>query len=120
MTTRSLAFLLGSLVSAIWVQAYPPAPSHILYGTVRDDLGRPLATGVGTVIVSTTAGEVVRAPTQPTSEPGINYLVRIPMDLGSLGGTYKTSALLPASPFTIRVVINNVTYVPLQIGRAHV
>jgi hypothetical protein len=39
------------------------------------------------------------------------------MDLGSLGGAYKTSALLPASPFTIRVVINNVSYVPLQVSK---
>jgi hypothetical protein len=117
MTTRSLAFLLGSLVCTALVQAYPPAPSHVLYGTVRDELGRPLAAGVGTVIVSTSAGEVVRAPTEPTNEPGINYLVRIPMDLGSLGSTYKTSALLPASPFTVRVLINNVAYVPLQVSK---
>jgi hypothetical protein len=117
MTTRSLAYLFGSLVCAVVVQAYPPAPSHVLYGTVRDELGRALANGVGTVIISNTAGEIVRAPTEVAGEPGVNYLVRIPMDLGSLGSTYQASALLPASPFTIRVVINNVSYVPLQVSK---
>jgi hypothetical protein len=107
------------LIAAIAVigRAYPPAPDHVLYGTVRDEFGRVLPAGAGIVIVSGAAGEIVRCPIDDGLEPGVNYTVRLPMDTGTLGGLYRPTALLPTVGFTIRVVRNNISYVPIEVSR---
>jgi len=117
MTSFRLCFFLAAVLLGATVQAYPPAPDHVLYGTVRDELGRPLAAGTAVVIVSTAAGVIARTPIARGAEADANYLVRLPMDLGSLGTVYKPTALLPTSAFTIRVLIGNVAYVPIEITR---
>jgi len=113
----SLKFILLIALSPAVALAYPPAPQHTLFGLVRDELGRPLKTGSGTVIVSHAAGEIVRAPVEVMAEAGYNYLVRIPVDQGVMAGLYTPTALLPASPFTLRVLIDGTSYVPLQVSR---
>ena len=117
MTSFFNCFILAAVLLGATARAYPPAPDHVLYGTVRDELGRPLAVGSAVVIVSTAAGEIVRTPIAPGTEPGANYQVRLPVDLGSLGAVYKPSALLPTSPFTIRVVMGGVSYLPIEVSR---
>lgn len=118
MTSSRTCFLLAAVLLAATARAYPPAPDHVLYGTVRDELGVPLAAGTATVIVSTAAGEIARTPIARGTEPGANYQVRLPVDLGSMGAVYKPTALLPTSPFTIRVLMNGVPYLPIEISRA--
>ncbi|MEI6464532.1 MAG: hypothetical protein WCQ89_07385 [Verrucomicrobiota bacterium] len=116
MNFSRICFVIGFLLGApAW--AFPPAPDHVLYGTVRDELGRPLGAGSAVVIVSTAAGEIVRAPIALGTEPGANYQVRLPMDLGSLGTVYKPTALLPTSAFTIRVLMGSVVYLPIEVSR---
>jgi len=115
-SSRTCLFFTAVLLGAT-AQAYPPAPDHVLYGTVRDELGRPLAAGTANVIVSTAAGEIARTPIAWGSESGANYHVRLPVDLGSLGTVYKPTALLPTSPFTIRVVMGGVSYLPIEVSR---
>ena len=117
MTSFFNCFILAAVLLGATTRAYPPAPDHVLYGTVRDELGRPLAVGSAVVIVSTATGEIVRTPIAPGTEPGANYQVRLPVDLGSLGAVYKPSALLPTSPFTIRVVMDGVSYLPIEVSR---
>jgi hypothetical protein len=116
MSTR-ICLIVVSFGMAAVAWAYPPAPDHVIFGTVRDELGRPLATGAALVIVSSAAGELVRTTTGPGAEPGANYSVRIPMDLGSLGSVYKATALLPSSPFTVRVILEGTAYVPIEVSR---
>jgi hypothetical protein len=98
-------------------RAYPPAPDHTIFGTVRDEVGRVLARGSATVIVNTAAGEVARCPIELTGEPGVNYTLRLPMDSGTIGELYRPTALLPTAGFTIRVVIGTTAYVPIQVSR---
>lgn len=97
-------------------RAYPPAPDHVIYGTVRDERGQAMVKGSATVVVSTSAGEIVRGPIDDFGEPGVNYLVRIPMDSGTLGTLYRPTALLPSAGFTIRVVRERSVFVPVEVS----
>jgi Bacterial TSP3 repeat len=104
-------------VSQAW--AFPPAPPFTYFGTVRDETGRPLGTGQGIVIVSGPAAELTRSTIDITRGVGVNYAVNIPLDANTTGGLYQVSALRPAMPFTIRVLIEGTNYVPTQMaGRA--
>src|SRR5690606_27935767 len=51
----------------------------------------------------------------PGQAEGINYQLKIPLDMGALGNAYKPSALLPTVPFRIRVRVGSVTYLPLEM-----
>ena len=116
MSTRLLLLILCCAATA---HAYPPAPFHRIYGSVRDTHGNPLATGVGTVILSGTGNvEIVRGTSDTEIAPGINYSLSVPMDSGTTAQLYTVSALRPMLPFTIRVVIANVSYVPIQMAGA--
>lgn len=115
MSARLLTFIL-MCAAALPAFAYPPAPFHRIYGSVRDDHGNPLATGVGTIILSGTGNvEIIRGTSDTEIAPGINYSLSVPMDSGTSAQLYTVSALRPTLPFTIRVVINNVSYVPIQM-----
>ncbi len=116
MTSFRFRFLFATVLLGV-AQAYPPAPDHVLYGTVRDELGRPLAAGTAIVMVSTGTTEIGRTPIALGTEPGANYQIRLPVDLGSLGAVYKPTALLPTSPFTIRVLVGRTAYVPIEVSR---
>ena len=98
MTLRSLLFLFVGC--AVVAHAYPPAPDYTLYGTVRDERGRVLAKGAAWVIVSNDAGEIVRTPIDLAPEEGVNYVVHVPMDSGTVGANYSPTALQPTVGFT--------------------
>ena len=115
MTLRHSFLTLALIVSA--ARAYPPAPDHVYYGTVRDDRGQALAENTAVVIFSNSVGEIVRAPIADGAETGVNYSVNVPMDSGTLGGLYKPTALLPTAPFTIRIVRDKVVFLPLELSR---
>ena len=95
--------------------AFPPAPDVCYYGVVRDEAGRPLDTAEGEIIVNGSAGEVTRSVVDSNTGRGLNYSVHLPMDGNTLGTLYQVTALRPALPFTIKVVIRNKTYVPIQM-----
>lgn len=95
--------------------AFPPAPSHEIYGTVRDKSGRPLAAGEGLLILSGGTTDISRAPSDPLAAEGTNYRLNVPLDANILPSMYQISALKPYLPFSIRVVINQVNYVPIQM-----
>lgn len=95
--------------------AFPAAPDYSLYGTVRDETGRPLDTGDGIIIVSGSAGEITRSPVDTARGVGINYTVHMPMDSNTTGRLFQATALRPTMPFTIRVEIRGKSYVPIQM-----
>jgi hypothetical protein len=111
--TRLLA--LGLLFAGA-AYAYPPAPSHTLYGMVRTDQGAPLAAGQGIVIVYRGTQEVARGFTDPLIGPGLNYDVNVPIDAGILPGLYQPDAVTPGTAYSIKVIIENVAYVPIQMA----
>lgn len=114
---RMRHFWLSLVLSASAAQAFPPAPDHVVFGTVRDERGVALAKGAAVVVISTAAGEIVRAPIDDFGEPGVNYLLRIPMDSGTLATLFRPTALLPAAGFTIRVIRDRTAFVPVEVSR---
>ena len=115
MTVRALLFLFVGCAAV--AGAYPPAPDDTLYGTVRDERGRVLAKGAAWVIVSNDAGEIVRTPIDLAPEEGVNYVVHVPMDSGTVGANYTPTALQPTVGFTLRILMGGQSYVPFQITR---
>jgi hypothetical protein len=99
-------------------KAFPPAPHHTLYGVVKNEQGTPLSTGDAIVILSGPDGEVIRGPVDTSVGRGLNYALRVPTDGARTSNLYTPTAMLPASPFTIRVVIGTQSYLPIQMQGA--
>lgn len=106
---------LALLLLAPAAPAFPPAPHHVVYGTIRDELGTPLAAGSATVVFETTSGVVLTTSLVQGVEPGVNYSLVIPMDAGVTADLYKATALKPTVPFTMKVKIGGVNYLPIQM-----
>ena len=56
-------------------RAFPPAPHHLIYGTVRDEYGTPLMTSAAQVILQTPTGVRLKATVAPGVAPGVNYQI---------------------------------------------
>jgi hypothetical protein len=113
---KSLKFtLLALLLGTSQALAFPPAPEHEIYGIVRDQNGRPLDAAEGKIILESTSVEITRAPSDPLIGENMNYRLHVPMDANIRQGFYQASALKSSLPFSIRVVIGNVSYVPVQM-----
>ena len=95
--------------------AFPPAPSHLLCGQVRDEIGDPITGTNATLLLETTTGVRLTCPVVPYLAPGLNYRLKVPMDAGTSSDAYKATALRPLVPFRIKVIIGGVTYLPLQM-----
>ncbi|MBI4326637.1 MAG: hypothetical protein HY674_15440 [Chloroflexi bacterium] len=114
---RALSFSLLALAT-FWplpAHAYPPAPDHLLFGQVRDELGNPLAVRSAQVYVETDAGIRIKTEIIPGLEPGVNYKLAVSMDSGLTADQYKPTALRPAVPFKMWVVANGTTFLPIEM-----
>ncbi len=104
-----------ALVAATVVQAFPPALPHTIYGMARDEYGNPLRTNA-TIVLTTSSGISVSAIVDPEDEAGVNYRLVVPLDSGVKSDAYKSGALQATVPFRIRVIINNATFLPLEMA----
>ena len=110
----------GLLLSALClapsarVNAFPPAPHHLIYGLVRDERGNPL-TGEATIIMETSGGVRLTAQLVPGLEAGVNYELKAPMDAGIAQDLYKATALSPSAAFKLKVRIGTTDYLPIQM-----
>ena len=96
------------------VQAYPPAPHHLFYGMVRDEFGNPIATGAE-IIFEVSSGVKIKTTVVPFLQPGVNFRLEVPMDSGIASDLYKPTAQRPTVPFRIRVQVNGVIYLPIEM-----
>src|SRR6185295_12098018 len=110
----ALLFALILYCSTLILSAYPPAPHHLFYGTVRDEYGSQLASGA-VVILETSAGVQLKTTVVAGLEPGVNYQLEVPMDAGLTSDLYKPTALKPAVPFRMMVVVDGVTNLPIEL-----
>ena len=110
-----LRFVLLLSLLAGTAKAFPPAPAHEIYGIVRNSNGRPLNAGEGTMILDNGSLEISRSPTDPLTLDGTNYSLNVPMDSGIFAGLYQPNALTQNTPFQIRVIINGISHVPIQM-----
>lgn len=111
--TFTLAALLTMMSS---VQAFPPAPHHLIYGLVRDELGNPLTAEDAELIFETPSGIKLTSAIRFGDEPGRNYQIAAPMDSGITSDAYMPTALHPAAPFKIRVRIGGTVYLPIEMS----
>jgi hypothetical protein len=97
------------------VQAFPPAPHHLIFGSVRDEYGTPLDRADAVIIFQTSTGIKVRGSILPGVGPGINYQIQIPMDAGTSPDLYQATALRANVTFKIYVVTDQDVYIPIQM-----
>lgn len=111
-----LAAVMAMALTPSSTQAFPPAPHHLIYGTVRDQYGTPLMTGAAQIILQTPTG----AHVMTTVVPGIgfdqNYQLEVPMDAGLTADPYEPNALVAGASFQMNVVIGLTTNLPIQMA----
>ena len=103
-----------ALVLCTMASAFPPAPHHEIYGTVRDDKGNPLSEAKVRIIGS--QGTLLSGPVDQSIAPGVNYSMKIPMDAGTQSQLYQSTALRPSMPYTAEVIMNGVSYLPIEVS----
>ena len=118
MRTTKRSLLWGgilALLAASSLQAFPPAPDHVIYGLVRDEMGNPIVNNSVEVYLETTAG--VRIKTQIISglQASVNFRLSVPMDSGITADQYQPTALLPTVPFRMWVVAGGTTNLPIEM-----
>lgn len=109
-----VAFMSACLITNS-VQAYPPAPHHLFYGVVRDELGNPLPAEDAVVIFESASVAQVTTQVEGGLAPGTNYRLEVPMDAGITAERYKPSAMRPNVPFVLRVQIGRRVYLPIEL-----
>lgn len=109
-----LATWICGLVLVLTCGAFPPAPHHLVFGIVRNELGSPILLR-GAEILLEVEGVVLARSVVTQVEAGVNYRLVIPMDSGATADLYKPTALRPASPFRMRVRIAGTTYLPIEM-----
>lgn len=97
------------------LKAYPPAPYHTIYGTVRDELGNPLIVTNAEVVLETLTGVRLTTMVVPRLRPDANYRLQVPMDAGLTADAYKPTALRPTVAFRLRVKIGSTLYCPIEV-----
>ena len=109
-------FLIVALIFQIHVLcAFPPAPHHLIKGTVRNEMGHPLTQGSGVVILETASGIQLSTDIRSGLAEGMSYELRVPMDAGIHPFPYSKSALFSGVPFKMRVNIGGVNYFPIEM-----
>lgn len=117
---RSLPLAAGIL--ALFPQAsdaFPPAPTHRLFGLVRNEYGEPITLAGARLLFEASNGQSAEVPIVSGVTPGINYSLNLPMDSGSAPDRYKPTALNPTLPFRIRVKIGATTYLPIEMSGSY-
>lgn len=116
---------LGILIWCVWmavlsmetrVAAYPPAPHHLFYGMVRDELGNPVRGEDVEVIFETASGARLQSGLSFSYLPGTNYRLEVPMDAGVTAEAYKPTAQRPTVPFTMRVRVGGKILLPIELS----
>jgi len=98
------------------IYAFPPAPSHLLYGVVRDEMGNPLTLETAEVILETSSGVSISAPIIPGLGAGVNYKLAVSIDAGVSAEIYKATAFRTTTPFRLRVRIGQTIYLPIEMS----
>ena len=96
-------------------RAYPPAPNYTIYGLVRDQIGKTLAVEGAEIILLKDGTEIGRAPVFSDLRLDSNYELSIRIDQTVSGTrTYSTKAVAPQGIYSLRVVLNGQTFLPIE------
>ena len=118
MDSKIKQFLILTLISWLLpfsVSAYPPAPHHTLEGLVRNEQGRPIiGDNIKVMAVSIEGGRVVSTVNE-VYRPGVNYSLNVPMESGAGGNLFKTDAFKQKMEFSLKVIIDDKDYLPIEM-----
>ncbi len=107
--------LLGCTLCPTPATAYPPAPSYTLYGLVRDQVGKALAVEGAEITLLKDGVEIGRTPVFTDLRLDSNYELSIRIDQTVSGTrTYSTKAVAPQGIYSLRVVLNGQTFLPIE------
>lgn len=107
--------LLVLSVATFLAGAFPPAPSHVIYGLARDTYGNPITATDAKIILTTSTGVQLTTDIIPCVEPNVNYRLVVPMDCGMTADAYTDAALQPSASFRMMVVVGGRTNLPIQM-----
>jgi hypothetical protein len=82
---------------------------------VRDELGNPLSIESAEIIFESASGVRIRSQISPGLKAGLNYELEVPLDSGITRDLYKATALRPAAPFKIWVLVDGMVYLPIEM-----
>ena len=119
LTSLGLYTLAISLFAATSAFAFPPAPNGLIYGMVKDQYGTPLTDTGDQIILQTPEGVQVSGTIQPGLAVGVNYLLNVPMDAGTVGASYNANALIAATQYKLYVAVGTHTNLPLEMTGAY-
>lgn len=105
--------MIVTLLTTFSAWAYPPSPYHLIYGTVRDEYGTPLANEQAQVLLISSTGAQSKTFLQPGLAIDVNYQLQVPMDSLLKPDLYRSNALSTGTGFKMYVVIGNITNVPI-------
>jgi hypothetical protein len=115
-TPKRLALIgLGCLFAWGSAMAFPPAPYHTLFGTVRNQWGDPINVAGAEVVLESTNGTRVTTTVSADVVPGVNYRMNVPMDAGTAPDLYLPTALKTSVPFRLRVKIGTTIFLPIEM-----
>ncbi len=109
------AAMLCLLWNSVTTYAFPPAPHHRFYGSVRNEYGHPITSEDAEIIFETSSGRVIKTSISDYLPAGTNYRLEVPMDAGLIDRKHKPTAMRPQMPFTIRVNIGARTFLPIEM-----
>ena len=112
----AVLWLLLALLHSREALAFPPAPHHLIYGLVRDELGHPLKVDQAEILFESASGVRMTSRVAMTAEGARNYELRIPIDSGITGDLYMPTAMRPTVPFKIRVRVGTTVYLPIEMS----
>lgn len=114
---KTLACILAaSLIAALGLRAFPPAPYYTLYGMVRDQVGQTL-TAEGVVLIQLKDGvEIGRTPIT-NLQLDQSYELNIRIDANRSGTTiYSEKALAAQGQFSLVVEMNGSLFYPIEVA----
>jgi hypothetical protein len=124
---KAMGCLTSCRISALWALwmvvfqatafAFPPAPYHTLYGTVRDQVGQSL-TAQGTELILLKNGlEIGRTPIISGLQLDQNYELNIRIDQNRSGTTlYTDKAVAAQGLYSLVVEMNGVRFYPIEVS----
>ena len=99
-------------------RAFPPAPHHLLFGTVRNEYGTPIITDQVQILLQTPNGSQLLTTVVPGLGFDMNYVMEVPMDAGLSTNLYEPEAMIAGMTYTMYVVVGTTTNLPIEMAGA--
>ncbi len=95
--------------------AFPPAPSYVIYGMVRDQVGATLKVDGAEIVLLRDSVEIGRAAIHTDLRADSNYELQIRIDRNpAVTRSYSDKAVAARGVFSLKVVMNGQNFFPIE------